>query len=337
MRKIIRKIFRYFKRKGKRQLKVMAKKAVVAYSVSVLPVGYLTTAITQRTASLTQPIQTLQVLARGGVKNILTGGFARPLEQATSQVGVWVETGKYQLQSLFSDVGTWTGWYQLAKPEPVRQVEPSEYLGEIMNWSFDNYPDYYRVIGQSEIDPSVFPEYGKITYGGLDNLGRTMTVKGALTYQNVAKSYGKREQFTQEANPSGWKQGKNERVAIYWIGGKVYHGYLWNRSHLIADSLGGKAERENVITGTRPQNVGGTDQKGGMRYTEKKAQEWLEKNQDGVVFYQAEPIYNQDELIPRGVIVSLLSSNGSLNEKVIVYNTANGYSINYYTGEYTPN
>ncbi|SUO62460.1 streptodornase [Streptococcus pyogenes] len=69
-----------------------------------------------------------------------------------------------------------------------------------------------------------------------------------------------------------------------------------------------------------------------MRYTEQRAQEWLEANHDGYLYYEAAPIYNADELIPRAVVVSMQSSDNTINEKVLVYNTANGYTINYHNG-----
>lgn len=207
--------------------------------------------------------------------------------------------------------------------------------GSLINlptWSLDTYPNYYTVIGASNINTSDFPTTGAIEYSDLDSLGRTQIAKGSLTYANVEGSYGVRQSFSSEDDPSGW--GNNDKVSIEWTNNKVYNGYFWNRSHLIADSLGGDAERDNVITGTRNQNVGGTDQNGGMRYTEKKAQKWLENNHSGVLYYSAEPIYNGTELIPHAVIVSMLSSDNSINEKVIVFNNANGYVIDYTNGTY---
>jgi len=204
-------------------------------------------------------------------------------------------------------------------------------------WTFDEsstLSDYYLVTGTSGIDTSTFPATGTISYGGLDSLGRTLEVKGSLTYaDNVQPSYSYRGTFGADDNPSGWTT--NEKVAIKWKSGKVYHGYFWNRSHLIADSLGGEATKQNAITGTRTQNVGGTDQNGGMRYPEKKAQNWIEEHHDGVLYYSATPVYNGNELVPRTVIVKMLSSDGSIDESVTVYNTANGYMINYATGAFT--
>lgn len=204
-------------------------------------------------------------------------------------------------------------------------------------WTFDEsstLSDYYLVTGTSGIDTSTFPTTGTISYGGLDSLGRTSEVKGSLTYtDNVQPSYSYRGTFGADDNPSGWKT--NEKVAIKWKNGKVYHGYFWNRSHLIADSLGGEATKQNAITGTRTQNVGGTNQNGGMRYPEKKAQKWIEKHHDGVLYYSATPVYKGNELVPRSVVVKMLSSDDSIDESVTVYNTANGYVINYATGAFT--
>lgn len=71
-----------------------------------------------------------------------------------------------------------------------------------------------------------------------------------------------RQKFSKDADPSGW--GVQDKVKILYSNGKHYKGFFWNRSHLIGDALGGDAIRQNVVTGTRTQNVG-EDAKGGMR------------------------------------------------------------------------
>ena len=203
--------------------------------------------------------------------------------------------------------------------------------GTVQTWSIDKYPNYYTVDGKSGINQSDFPEAGKIQYGELDKLGRTTEAKGSLTFKNVEGSYGVRQKFSKDADPSGW--GVQDKVKIPYSNGKHYKGFFWNRSHLIGDALGGDAIRQNVVTGTRTQNVG-EDAKGGMRYSEIKAQEWLEANHDGTLYYGAKPVYEGNELVPRTVIVSMLSSDGTIDEKVIVFNSANGFEINYADGTF---
>ena len=41
------------------------------------------------------------------------------------------------------------------------------------------------------------------------------------------------------------------------------------------------------------------------------------------------PLYNGNELLPRSVEVNVKASDGSIDQKIIVYNTANGYNIDY--------
>lgn len=204
----------------------------------------------------------------------------------------------------------------------------------VPDWDFNTFPNYYTVVGASGIDTKQFPAPGTISYGNLDQLGRSTTAKGSLTFKNVSASYGVRQQFTADDDPSGWHN-NTQKTQIMWLNGKSYNGYFWNRSHLIGDALGGDAVRQNVITGTRPQNVGGTDNSGGMRYSEKRAQEWIESHKDGVLYYQAQPMYQGNEVIPKYVIVAMKSSDGRIDEMVVVYNTANGYNIDYNTSEFT--
>lgn len=219
------------------------------------------------------------------------------------------------------------------KTEEVATVQE----GEELNWDIATFPDYYAVAGESGVNEAEFPETGTIVYGDLDYLGRTTQAKGSLTFTNVEGSYGVRQKFGADADPSGWQK-QEQKAHIAHANGKAYNGYFWNRSHLIGDALGGDALggdaiRQNVITGTRTQNVG-QDSKGGMRYPEIKAQEWLESNQTGVLYYGATPVYVGEELVPRYVEVAMKSSDGTIDEKVIVFNTANGYEINYSDGTF---
>lgn len=201
-------------------------------------------------------------------------------------------------------------------------------------WSMDQYPDYYRIAGKAVIDSDVQP--GNIEYTGLDSLGRTLRVNGNITYKMVEESKGWREKFDSDADKiSGW--GHNEKVAIDMANGKTYHGYMYNRSHLVADSLGGAAKRVNLVTGTRTQNVGSNNGKGGMAYAETKARDYLNAHHDGTLYYCAIPVYVGDELVPRSVYVEMKSDDGSIDESIEVFNTANGYTINYNDGTFSQN
>lgn len=190
----------------------------------------------------------------------------------------------------------------------------------------------YEPLGQSIINPSEMPEEGKTEYGALDNLNRATYAKGTITYKLYkSKTTSKRE------TPVGYVV-KNEKVQIKLDNGRTYNSkWFYNRSHLLADSLGGIETRVNMVTGTRQQNVGSNDGKGGMAYLETKVREYLKNNHNGIVYYQAVPQYSENELLPRTVIVSALSKDGQINETVRVYNTATGYTINYLTGDYNKN
>lgn len=194
-------------------------------------------------------------------------------------------------------------------------------------WNEEKAPNYIKVIGKAKTSKV---KKGKIVYSKLDKYKRPGKVKGCITYQMVKKSAGWREDIT--VNPAGWPT-KNFKASIPLYNGKTYNGWFWNRSHLIADSLGGKAIKENLITGTRMQNVSANDGTGGMAYTERKAVNWIYKHKKGTVYYAATPVYKSNEKIPRSVIVDIKTSDGTINERVIVYNAAKQYKIDYKTGK----
>lgn len=227
-----------------------------------------------------------------------------------------------------------------------------------------NYKTYYDVVGVSEINPVEFPvpyrnSDGLLVtdevYHGLDDLGRTLGAKTTVTYDEIKQSEGWRESWESDHHPAGWfrhykdglriqfapvgadlgkydSESNNAKVKIPLENGKVYSGWFYNASHLIADSLGGRAFRENAVTATRTQNVGNNDKKTGIQYIEMKVLNYINDNPSVVVYYHAEPVYYGSELLPRIVVVSALSSDGLLDEKVVTYNDAKGFSINYKTG-----
>lgn len=174
-------------------------------------------------------------------------------------------------------------------------------------------------------------------YDGLDSLGRTLGARAVITAHDreLAKS-DSHPQFAdnKREDPSGWAH--NEIVEVTLPSGKGYRGYFWNRSHLIADSLGGKTRIDNWVTGTRMQNVGINDGTGGMAYTETKARDFLDdpSNADCPMYYAAQPVYNADELVPRSVIVDIKTCDSEIDERVTVQNVMPGYDISYADGSF---
>lgn len=194
------------------------------------------------------------------------------------------------------------------------------------------FPDMYEVLGEAEIDERKFSTTYSYSH---DDLDRTTTAYGLVNYKAVMDSKGWRADFEPNSEPSGWYKGKesnNKKVSVKLPTGKIYNGYFYNRSHLIADSLGGRSYKYNVVTGTRQQNVGNNGN-GGMQYIEKKVVDYVEKTKNNV-YYSVEPYYEGNELVPRYVIVNAKSDDGVINEKVKVFNNASGYEINYSDGSF---
>ncbi|WP_028263594.1 DNA/RNA non-specific endonuclease [Atopobium fossor] len=199
------------------------------------------------------------------------------------------------------------------------------------SWNEKDSPNYVRLIGQAFIDQEV--AVGQVVYSGIDGLGRTREVRACITHQMMEEGMARERE--QMPNPAGWPR-KNPEVQIELYNGSLYKGRMWNRSHLLAKSLGGKEIVENLITGTRMQNVGANDDQGGMAMVETAVRNWLNANPSGTVQFVATPIYEGNELIPRSIIVDVKTSDGLIDEEVEVYNAAKGYNLNYYNGKVVP-
>lgn len=199
-------------------------------------------------------------------------------------------------------------------------------------WTQEAAPDYYRVVGQASV--KAVPSAGTAVYDGLDAKGRTGSVTALITKQMADEGATRPRDSLNAYSPSGW--GHNAQVSIKLPNGKTYNGYFWNRSHLLAKALGGADATKNLVTGTRMQNVGSNSAAGygGMAYTENLARTWLATHENGTLYYAATPLYRGNELVPRSVVVDVLSSDGMIDLEVEVFNAAYGFTINYATGEF---
>lgn len=200
-------------------------------------------------------------------------------------------------------------------------------------WDATTAPEYYRIVGTSQIDWQLAP--GETEYGELDALGRATFARACVTQEMVDEGMARPRGDLHDLEPSGW--GNNDEVDILLATGEVYHGFLWNRSHLLAKSLGGSDDLRNLVTGTRTQNVGSNaagEGSGGMAYCERLARNWIYARTGGWVYFSAVPVYVGNELVCRSVMVDILSSDGTLDMRIEVYNAARGIEIDYRTGAF---
>lgn len=200
--------------------------------------------------------------------------------------------------------------------------------------------DYFTVTGAAQREYDAVA--GQVDYCPTDELQRAVCAYGELTFdlRQAAQQSGRQ---SINFDPVGWND--NQEVHIAALPGMdnstAYNGWFWNRSHLLADSLGGDATRENMVTGTRTQNVGSTtvsgEFAGGMAHTEVIARDYVSSEAANTcpLYYAATPNYEGDELVPRTVTVDIQSCDLSIDERVLVSNTAQGWDIDYATGVYS--
>ena len=226
-----------------------------------------------------------------------------------------------------------------SSPSPSSTDNGSDDLTLLSSWDPNSAPNYYKVTGRADL-PSDLVDAGTVDYQGLDSLGRTGYAHANITQKMIADSAGWRAKFDSTADEiSGWKnpttgKSNNGKTSIVMItNGRTYHGYFYNRSHLVANSLGGAATRTNLVTGTRMQNVGdNSSDPGGMAYTESQVRDYSKAHKNVTFGYYVKPIYKGNEIVPRGVTVDVKSSDNAIDEHVVVWNYANGHTIDYTTG-----
>lgn len=216
----------------------------------------------------------------------------------------------------------------------ISQTPFGKHFIQNINHSQTSSEDNYYEILSNNVDKKENVKLGKITYTGFDKLGRTKKAYGLLTYKNIQYGYRERADISMY-RPSGWT--RNKQVTLTFSDGTKYHGFFYNRSHLIGHALGGEDKKYNLITGTRCQNVGKNDNQGGMQYGERKIYNYLKNHRNNNVYYEVDPYYQNNEKVARYVLVKMQSNDKSINETVKVFNTAPGYTIDYQTGNYYKN
>lgn len=160
---------------------------------------------------------------------------------------------------------------------------------------------------------------GTEIYGNLDSLGRCTGAFALVGRETQPKS--KRGNIS-DIKPSGWKQ----NLDVYAVG----LDHLYERSHLIAHKLTAEdANERNLVTGTTYLN------QGSMYEFETIVDNYIDRT-GGHVLMRVTPIFEGNELVPRGVQMeacSLEDGGRGVSFNVFCYNVQPGVGIDYATGQ----
>ena len=154
-------------------------------------------------------------------------------------------------------------------------------------------------------------------YVDLDNLGRVGAATACLGPETLPTE--KRGPIGM-IKPAGWHTVKYPGI--------IKDLYLYNRCHLIAFELSGQnANEKNLTTGTRYLNISG------MLPFENKTRKYIDDTGNHVL-YRVTPIFLDNELICRGVIMEAKSvEDNNLQFCVYCFNVQPGIVIDYKTGD----
>ena len=156
---------------------------------------------------------------------------------------------------------------------------------------------------------------GELVFSDLDKLGRCDAAYAKLTAANLPEE--ERGEID-SIKPSGYQNAKYDDL--------IEDGFLYNRCHLIAFELCGEnANEKNLITGTRYMNLN-------MTMVENMVSSYIHRT-DNDVYYRVTPIFLENELVARGVLIEAESEDGVIQYCEYFYNVQPGIEINYATGE----
>lgn len=215
---------------------------------------------------------------------------------------------------------------------PIDEVENPD-LDRARGVYLTSIPDYagnpYVALRADSTHPLGTPsftldEYERATEEGcfkkfskLDSLGRTRKALACVGPESLGQ--GERGDISR-IHPAGWRQQRYD-----FIPGQS----LYNRCHLIAWSLCGEnANRKNLLTGTRYLN------ETGMLPFEEQILNYI-RDTGNHVLYRVTPMYNEEELVCRGVRLeaqSVEDHGKALCFHAYCYNLQPHVQIDYATG-----
>lgn len=178
--------------------------------------------------------------------------------------------------------------------------------------------------GKSTLNPQSW-KINKVIYSDLDQLNRTSSPNtGFLEKRNLSNSALR---VRQTVAPTGWHYNHGENQ-------------IYNRGHMIAYSVSAGISQDgrydpNSTSGDQnnPKNLftqsAFSNQKLQTIY-EDKVRNAIEQNKK--VIYQVTPIFRGNELMARGVNLQAISTDGSLNFNVYIFNVQPSIIFNYANG-----
>ena len=194
----------------------------------------------------------------------------------------------------------------------IKRLSCQDYTGDAVIMVNGNVPFFT----DDEVTISSYKEISD-----LDENGRTGASMACLTKDMQPES--PRDFDLSEVKPSGFINRCYPELI-------EEDGWLYHRCHVLGYQLTGETTNPlNLFTGTRFLN------ENGMLWQENAVAQYLRDYPDIHIMYRVTPIYRDDELVCRGVLMEAFSveDNGGLHLCVYCFNVQPGIEIDYRTGE----
>lgn len=229
----------------------------------------------------------------------------------------------------------WQAW-QVRQHYAAQDSRPASQVGGLkavqrqqlaaMNYQSGQGVIVYVNHGRSTLNPKSW-RHNEVDFASLDTLSRTS--RGNTAFLENRNHADTELRVSQNVQPTGWHHNS---------GGQL----VYNRGHLIAYSLTAGIDPQ---TGRYHHGVVGDQDNPRNLFTETdfinqevqtvyetKVRHAIEHHEH--VIYQVTPIFRANELVPRGVNMQAVSTDGRLNFNVYIFNVEPGVRIDYQTGSY---
>lgn len=249
---------------------------------------------------------------------LLLGGCSGQSQGASSKTSLGSKIG--QIKNAYSQASSNTkGNISNTEKEGLSQDEYTK----LAKSKFQNgsYGYIYVNNNKSTLNPESWKK-NKVVYSSLDNLNRASKPNiGYLEKRNIANDSLR---IRQTVEPTGWHYNTRNGEQLY------------NRGHLIAYSVSAGIDQNGNYN---PQNQSGDQNNPKNLFTqtaysnqqlqtifEKKVRTALRENKK--VIYEATAVFDGNNKMATGVNLQAVSTDGSLNFNVFIYNVQPHYSFN---------
>lgn len=305
------------------------KRIFIVYLILMIPSTYTMTVLSTQ-HKFNEPDKVIKTSIHSPL-NVITLGLYQPIKS-----GIQLEYGKLHKsisqhydnehgiltgQNIINMSQSWfnTGLEQIASNHRIsRLLKGSDQLDDdqsISKFEYEKYPNYYKSLGLANLNQKSFTNQQSIDFK-TDKNDRVINLKAVIQHKNKITRH----------NKSLPKHINNREIVVPSFNGQYEKKKQFNYSQIIQFNLDNCKDLNNYVPLTFNAQRGNIDKQGGIQHINEKVKSYLDENKQQSIYYEVQIHYRDKSEIPDYLIVSVMSNNKEINQKLQVFNASNGWT-----------